>query len=128
MDKDIKESVTAIDTWLRALYMILFAIICSLTEIVLVAVVVLQFFIVLFTREPNDRLLDFGEDIGVFIFQIIQYLTFNTEEKPFPFGPWPYGADEDFEIPDSPDFDEAKPAADDAEKAADTDADDQALR
>lgn len=121
MDKDIKESVTATDTWLRALYMVLFALIYSLTEIILTAVVVFQFFIVLVTREPNDRLLDFGEDIGVFIFQIIQYLTFNTEEKPFPFGPWPYGSDEDFELPELPSEDTDQGAGDDAAQATDAD-------
>jgi hypothetical protein len=121
MDKDIKESVTATDTWLRALYMVLFAIIYSLTEIILTAVVIFQFFIVLVTREPNDRLLDFGEDIGVFIFQIIQYLTFNTEEKPFPFGPWPYGSDEDFELPESPSDETDQGADDDGAQATGSD-------
>jgi len=91
MDDDIKESLTATETWVRGLYMILFAIIYSITELVLTAVVIFQFVIYLLTRDANDRLLEFGEDLAVFIYQIIQFLTFNSEEKPFPFGPWPYG-------------------------------------
>jgi len=91
MDDDIKESLTATETWVRGLYMILFTIIYSITELVLTAVVIFQFVIYLLTRDTNDRLLEFGEDLGIFIYQIIQFLTFNSEEKPFPFGPWPYG-------------------------------------
>lgn len=94
MDDDLKKAVTATDTWIRLLFMILFAFLYALAELVIVAVVVLQFFFVLFTREKNDRLLDLGEDLGVYIFQMLQFQTFNSEEKPFPFGPWPYGSDE----------------------------------
>lgn len=93
MDDDIKESLTATETWVRGLYMILFAIIYSLTEVVLAAVVIFQFVIYLLTRSTNERLLEFGEDLAVFIYQIIQFLTFNSEDKPFPFGPWPYGGE-----------------------------------
>lgn len=95
MDDDMKEALTASDTWIRALFMILFAFIYSIAKVVLVAVVILQFFFVLLSRERNERLLELGEDLGVFIFQVLQFQTFNTDEKPFPFGPWPYGADED---------------------------------
>ena len=94
MDEEMKSSLTASATWIRALYMLLFSVIYSVAEIVLVAVVIFQFLAVLVTREPNERLLEFGEDLGVFIFQIIQFQTFNSDEKPFPFGPWPYGADD----------------------------------
>ena len=31
--------------------------------------------------------------VGVFIKQTVSYLAFSTEEKPFPFQPWPEGAE-----------------------------------
>lgn len=91
MDDDLRESLTATETWIRGLYMILFAFIYSLAEVVVVAVVVFQFLWMLITRSTNERLLEFSDDLSVFIYQILQFVTFNTEEKPFPFAPWPYG-------------------------------------
>ena len=94
MSSDLKENVSNTNTWGRALFMILFGIIYSVAEVVLVAVIVIQFFFVLFTSERNDRLLVFGKELSTFIYQVFLYLTFNTEEKPFPFADWPKEAAE----------------------------------
>jgi hypothetical protein len=91
MDNELKSSLTAADTWLRGLYMLLFTVVYSVTELVLGLVVVFQFIHVLVTRETNDRLLDFSSDLSVFIYQILQFLTFNSEAKPYPFSAWPDG-------------------------------------
>ena len=89
MSSDLKENVSNTNTWGRALFMILFGIIYSVAEVVLVAVIVIQFFFVLFTTEKNERLLGFGKELSTFIYQVFLFLTFNTEEKPFPFADWP---------------------------------------
>ena len=39
--------------------------------------------------QTNDRLLRFGGELSDFLYQIFLYLTFNSEEKPFPFADWP---------------------------------------
>jgi hypothetical protein len=41
------------------------------------------------TRRANDNLLSFGRSLSVYIYQIARYVTFNQEERPFPFSPWP---------------------------------------
>jgi hypothetical protein len=79
------------ETWIRALYVILFALIYSVAEIVIIAVVVLQFGFVLISGDRNQKLLDFGASLSKFIYQILQYVTFNSEDKPFPFSDWPSG-------------------------------------
>ena len=81
-------------TWLRGLFMLLFALIYSVTEVIVFVVVLLQFFFVLFTGQQNTRLRAFGEGLSVFIYQIMSYWTYNSEEKPFPFAQWPGGGDE----------------------------------
>ena len=49
-----------------------------------------QFFWVLFTGETNQKLQEFGKSLATYTNQIILYLTFNTEERPFPFDvDWP---------------------------------------
>jgi len=91
MDNEMKSSLTAADTWTRGLFMLLFVVIYSVTEFVLGALVLFQFLHVLFTRETNERVLELTSDISVFIYQILQFLTFSSEVKPYPFADWPDG-------------------------------------
>ncbi len=87
-------------TWIRVLYVILFTLIYSVTEIVIVAVVVVQFGFVLISGDRNQKLLDFGADLSKFIYQILQYVTFNSEDKPFPFSDWPsVNGDDESDVP-----------------------------
>ncbi len=81
-------------TWVRGLFMLLFALIYSVTKVIVFVVVFLQFLFVLFTGQQNTRLRDFGEGLSVFIYQIMSYWTYNSEEKPFPFAQWPGSSDE----------------------------------
>lgn len=89
MSPNLKENVSNTSTWGRALFMILFGIIYSIAEVVISAVVVIQFLFVLFSAEKNQRLLGFGKELSTFVYQVFLYLTFNSEEKPFPFADWP---------------------------------------
>ena len=89
MNTSVKSNITRRGTWLRALYMVLFAVIYNVTEIVLVAVVLLQFLLVLLLGENNRRLLAFGKGLSTYVYQIFLFLTYNSEEMPFPFSPWP---------------------------------------
>lgn len=91
MNPELKQRLTASDTWLRGLYIVIFAVIYSITDILLTAVVVFQFLATLFTGETNARLRAFGLSLAAYIYQIIAFMTFNSDEKPFPFSPWPEG-------------------------------------
>ena len=82
---DEKRKVTLI----RGLFMLLFSIIYSVAEVVLAIVVLLQFSFVLVSRERNYRLLEFGAQVSTFIYQVLRYVTFNSDERPFPFADWP---------------------------------------
>jgi hypothetical protein len=82
-------------TWKRGLFMLLFLLIYGVAEILVTAVVVLQFFFVLFTGEQNARLREFGASLSTFVYQIMRYWTYNSEEKPYPFGEWPSPSDEE---------------------------------
>lgn len=79
-------------TWLRLFFMLVMVVLYSLSRVVVGAVVVLQFFWVLLTGETNKRLEKLGQALATYTYQIILYLTFNTEERPFPFdADWPTG-------------------------------------
>ena len=89
MNPELKQRLTAGATWMRGVYILIFSIIFSVTEVVLGAVVVFQFLATLFTGATNARLQAFGLSLAAFIYQIVAFITFNSDKKPFPFGPWP---------------------------------------
>lgn len=74
--------------------MLLFALIYSVAEVVVFVVILLQFFFVLFAGHQNSRLREFGDSLSIFVYQIISYWTYNSEERPFPFAQWPGSSDE----------------------------------
>jgi hypothetical protein len=86
---DIPKNVTAKEICIRGLFMLLFVVIYSVTEFVVVVVAVFQFFAVLFTGNSNPYLLEFGQNLSRFVYQMMRFFTFNTDDKPFPFAPWP---------------------------------------
>ena len=78
--------------FIRALFMVLFVIIYYVAEWLVVAVAVFQFVVVLITGKQNGNLTTFGDGLSRFVYQIAKFLTFNTEDKPFPFSEWPGAA------------------------------------
>jgi len=88
----VKENLKTRSTWLRLFFMFVVVLLYSVSRVVVSVVVLLQFFWVLFTGETNKPLEDFGQSLATYTYQIIRYLTFNTEERPFPFDlDWPSG-------------------------------------
>ncbi len=91
MDQELKNNLREPKVWQRALYMLLFVLLYGVAEIVLTAVVVLQFLLVLITGSKNPRLLRLGQSLSTYVYQILRFLTFNTGHHPYPFGAWPKG-------------------------------------
>jgi len=74
---------------MRGLQMLIFAVCLWLARFVLLAVVVFQFLTVLFSGNTNQNLLKFGLQLSVYQCQIMRFLTYNTEQLPYPIGDWP---------------------------------------
>ena len=91
MTNDVKENLKSQSTWVRGLYMLLYVLFSRIAELVLAAVIVFQFLLKLFTGETNDRLLKLGQSLSTYVYQTFQFLTFNSEYHPYPFGAWPKG-------------------------------------
>ena len=78
--------------WMRLLFMALFGVCISFAGMIGTVIVVIGFFWVLFTGEVNRELRQIGQAIASYMYEIVRYLTFNTDDKPFPFGgAWPSG-------------------------------------
>ncbi len=75
----------------RIFYTILFAIIGWMSLWVFAFVVLIQFGFLLITGQVNKNLKGFNQEVGLFLYDMIKYLSFQTNEKPFPFRDWPYG-------------------------------------
>lgn len=91
MDETIKQNLKQSATWLRALYMFLFFIVYWVAEIIIAVVICFQFLSVLITGTRNEKLLGLGQSLSTFIYQIMLYLTFNSEQRPYPIADWPIG-------------------------------------
>ncbi|MEJ6389630.1 DUF4389 domain-containing protein [Gymnodinialimonas ulvae] len=69
----------------RLLYMILIAFMLSFASTILTAVTVIQFIVMLVSKgAPNERLADFGTDLGIWIAKAARYQVAASEVKPWP--------------------------------------------
>ena len=89
MPSDVKENLQNKNAWIRLLYMIVFAVIFWVAEFVFWVVVVAQLLFSLILGSANDRILGFSNQLTRFIYDILRFLTYNTEDMPFPFSDWP---------------------------------------
>ena len=89
--QELKENISQRSTWLRLLYIILFAVIFGITEFIIGVVVVIQFGFVLLSGKTNEDLKQFGDALSRYVYDMLRYLTFNSDERVFPFAEWTYG-------------------------------------
>jgi hypothetical protein len=90
---DFENNVKSRSTWLRLFFMIVIGALYEIARFVTIVVVILQFFHVLFTGKVNEQLRAFGQSLATYTLQVVTYLTFNSEVRPFPFdAPWPQAA------------------------------------
>jgi len=76
------------DIWVRVLFMAIFAVIYSITEVLIGLVAILQLGFAIFTQSPNNNLTRFGQSLSMYAYHIFRFVTFNSEYKPFPFDEW----------------------------------------
>ena len=75
--------------WRRSLWMLIMALAWHVASTVMFFMAVLQWLLILLNRVPNPRLQSWGRSLGLYQSSISRYLSFNTEEIPFPFSDWP---------------------------------------
>ena len=73
----------------RALYILLYLIIIRLISMVLFVIAITQYIYSWLTGEPNEKILYFTEGLAEYSKQLVSYVGFNTDEKPWPVGDWP---------------------------------------
>ncbi len=119
-NEQLKSNLTSSKHWFRLVFMLLFAAILQLASIVMWVLVIAQFFFSLITGEDNQHLRRFGYSLSTYIYDVLKFLSYSSEEKPFPFADWPTTG-EPVSAPVSPETKPAVPPA--VEKAPDVDSD-----
>jgi hypothetical protein len=92
MNQDqIKANLLSVSFWLRLLFMVVYAVALWVVGIILTVICLLQTLIVLITGEVNNNLQRLGIHTAAYLNQIVRFMIFATEEKPFPFDAFPNG-------------------------------------
>lgn len=85
----LKENATNAAVWMRGLYIIVFGVILYFVFALVWLLVIFQFLTKLLTGELNQQLRRFAAPLSRYVSQILNYITFQSDERPFPFSPWP---------------------------------------
>lgn len=88
-EEDLKKNVKDKDTWLRFVYLVMFGVVFYLCSMLAFACSVFQFLAKLFSGSSFEGLSEFGDSLATYLSQVIRYMTFASDEKPFPFAPLP---------------------------------------
>ena len=91
MNEDTATGLEKRSIWVRGLLMLLMGLAWQLASTVLFFLAIIQFVVVLANDAPNPRLAVFGRNLGRFQSQIANFVSFASEDLPFPFADWPSG-------------------------------------
>ena len=89
MKETLRENLINEKIWMRAVFMILFLIVFWVVEFLIFFAALFQFVTVLLTNRTNEAVLRLSNNLSFFALEIFQYLTFNSNLRPFPFSAWP---------------------------------------
>ncbi len=78
------------ETGIRILLTILFVLILRTVDVVLGVIVLFQLVFTLITkRRPGERVARFANRIITYVMQLLRYLTYQEDQRPFPFSDFP---------------------------------------
>jgi hypothetical protein len=84
-----EDKPTTQDIWMRGLFMLLLIIAFWMGQTLLNLLAIVQFPWLLFGRAPNQFLVRLGSSLSIWFSEVARFLTYASEERPFPWKPWP---------------------------------------
>ncbi len=75
--------------WMRGLFMFLFLLAFGAAQGLLWLLAIVQFLWLLFSGEANGNLARFGKSLSLWLAELVRFVTYASEVKPFPWAPWP---------------------------------------
>lgn len=88
-NESVKSTIYNKSNWVRLVFMLLFALLLHIAAAVMWVLCILQFSFSVLTGQDNENLRYLGDSVAKFVQQALRYLSYNSEQKPFPFADWP---------------------------------------
>lgn len=95
MNPETKNNLLNADTYKRLAFMVIFILIFGIVELVIYAIALGQIIHLLFRGTHQEEVKAIGTSVSSYTYDIVKFLTFDTEHLPFPFEPWKYSKKED---------------------------------
>lgn len=76
---------------LRIAYTVFFYVVLRLLDLAVAAIAVIQGVFVLTGSKPQPDLARFAAALSRYVGQVAAYMTWTTDQKPYPFAEWPRG-------------------------------------
>jgi len=89
LTENIKEPSIWVNFFLKVFYLIFLNFIIPFLGFV----TLLQLLFSLGSKKPNDNLISFSKKISIYVYQIINFITYSSDERPWPFNAFPDKAD-----------------------------------
>ena len=89
MSHELSPSGEKRSLWVRVLLMLLMGLAFHIAVTILGALALVQLLFAAVSDGPNERLQHFGRGLGQYLRQITDFVSFASEEAPFPFSDWP---------------------------------------
>ena len=102
---DFNRRMRGESTVLRVLWMLLFFVVWQVAEIALWLIALVQLIRHAITGSPCNRLREWGDSLSRYAQQVARFMTYASEEKPWPLAAWPQAQPDLLQTPP-----EAKPA------------------
>jgi hypothetical protein len=88
-NESIHGNLTRAETWRRLFFVLAFGFVYWVVHALVWALALAQAGFALLTGRPNAALQTFSGELAAYIAQIVAYMTWAEDGRPFPFAPWP---------------------------------------
>ncbi|SUZ53030.1 uncharacterized protein METZ01_LOCUS5884 [marine metagenome] len=95
---NIIDNLKQSSVWVRIILMVAFAVVLYPVFLVLLVLMIAQMLFVIITGESNANLRSLGVALSAYVFQIVQFMSYVTDTKPFPFSDFPKAENDDLNV------------------------------
>ena len=95
---NIIDNLKQSSVWVRIILMVAFAVVLYPVFLVLLVLMIAQMLFVIITGESNANLRSLGVALSAYVFQIVQFMSYVTDTKPFPFSDFPKAENNDLNV------------------------------
>ena len=89
LTENIKEPSIWVNFFLKVVYLIFLNFIVPFLGFI----TLLQLLFIIVTKKPNGNLISFSKKVSSYIYQIINFITYSSDQRPWPFNSFPESSD-----------------------------------